>query len=272
MNPQVSDTPIKRCFALIGDMHFGSIYAPMKPFKTQDGRTIYPSLEQEKLNHAFDWCAKIMRYWHVDTILFTGDLIQGKNVKDVSRCLVTADLDEQQQIAIDYLKPICKKRRIYGVSGTGYHQSVDTEIEQDIITELDGTFLSKMAWLTIPHSKRIINLSHASLKSTVYPMSAMEREATFMLRSYGEGKLPFKPDIIIRGHRHIFGHLHTSAYHFILVPSFQVWYPFQTGYYGALQSDIGIAILFIDMKDRIIIHHYTDNQDIRIGDKTYVLK
>jgi hypothetical protein len=277
MLPQVSDKPIKHSYGLIGDLHFGSIYAPMQEFKTFDNRKIVPSPEQQKLNEIFSWCIDMLDYWNVRTILFSGDLIQGKNYKDQSRSLVTADLDEQQELALNYLTPfidsnIVGKRKVYGVSGTSYHQSVDTEIEKKIIEGLGGTFLNKMAWLTIPDSKRILNLSHESAKATVYPYSACEREASLMFRAFGDGHLPYKPDVIIRGHRHIFGHLHTTAYHFILVPAFQVWYPFKTSYYGAVQSDIGIAILFIDSDDRIIVHHYTrPSTDIRIGDKTYQL-
>lgn len=211
-----------------------------------------------------------MDYWNVDTIIFMGDLIQGKNVKEFARDLVTADLEEQQEMAIQYLEPICKNRTVFGVSGTTYHKSVDTEIEKDVIQALHGTFMNKMAWLKIEGSKRILNIAHESATGTIYPYSTMEREATQIFKAYGEGKLPYKPDVIIRGHRHLFAHLHTTAYHFILVPTFQTWYPFSTKYYGALQSDLGIAILFIDMQDRIIVHHYTQTMPINIGDKTYV--
>jgi len=271
-SPQVSDASIKWSAALIGDLHFGSIYAPMQPFTTFDNRTILPSPEQQELNLIFSWCLDRIRYWKVHNILFSGDLIQGKNFKDMARSLVTADLDEQQELAIRYLRPICKDMTIYGVSGTGYHQSVDTEIEKKIIEELGGQFLTKMAWLKVPNSKRVINLSHAGATATIYPYSAMEREAAQMLKACGEGKLPYSPDIIIRGHRHLFAHLHTTSYHFILVPSFQLWYPFKTSYYGSLQSDIGIAIVFIDQHDRIIVHHYTKpTPNLHVGDKVYEL-
>ena len=244
----------------------------MQPFRTFDGRLINPSFEQQGLNEIFGWCIDRVRYWGVKNILFTGDLIQGKNLKDMARSLVTADLDEQQELAIRYLEPVCKGMTIYGVSGTGYHQSVDTEIEKKIIETLGGAFFNKMAWLKIPDSDRIINLSHASANATIYPFGAMEREAASMLRACGERKLP-KPDIIIRGHRHLFAHLHTTAYHFILVPSFQLWYPFKTQYYGSNQPDIGIAILFIDQQDRIVVHHYTKlTPSLHIGDKIYDLR
>lgn len=190
MQPAISDCPIKWSAALIGDLHFGSIYAPMQNFQTFDGRTINPSFEQQGLNEVFGFCVDRIRYWKVKNILFTGDLIQGKNIKDMARSLVTADLDEQQELAIRYLEPVCKGMTIYGVSGTGYHQSVDTEIEKKIIESLGGTFLNKMAWLRIPDSERIINLSHASASATIYPFGAMEREAVQMLKASGEMRLP----------------------------------------------------------------------------------
>jgi predicted phosphodiesterase len=268
--PQVSDTPIKRAIACIGDLHFSSIYSLMRPFTTFDHRLISPSPEQKQLNLVFNWCFEKMRYWKVDTILLCGDIIQGTNKKTFGNDLVTANLEEQRVMATEYLRPICKGRKIYGVSGTDYHQSLDTEIERAIINDLGGEYFGKMAWLTIPDSRRVLNLAHESAKATIYPFSAMEREATGMMKAYGEGKIPYRPDVIIRGHRHLFGHLHTSTYHFILVPSFQVWYPFRTAYYGNLQSDIGIVILFIDQQDRIIVHHYTKpTLDARIGDKTF---
>lgn len=268
--PRVSDTPVKRAIGLIADTHFGSIYSPMHTFTTFDERVIYPSPEQEQLNKIFEWCARKLDYWHVDTLLFCGDIVQGSNRKTLGVELITPNLEEQRVLATDYLKPICRNRKVYGVGGTGYHESQDTEIERKIINDLGGDYLAKMAWLTMPNSKRILNLAHESAKGTVLPLATMEREAKEMFKSYGEGKLPFRPDVIIRAHRHLFGHLHTSSYHFILVPSFQVWYPFKTSYYGALQSDIGIVILFIDKADRIIIHHYVASSvNARIGDKTY---
>ena len=108
MQPAISDCPIKWSAALIGDLHFGSIYAPMQHFRTFDGRTINPSFEQQGLNEIFGFCVDRIRYWKVKNILFTGDLIQGKNIKDMARSLVTADLDEQQELAIRYLEPVCK--------------------------------------------------------------------------------------------------------------------------------------------------------------------
>jgi hypothetical protein len=270
MKPQVSDSPIRHAIALIGDLHFGSIYAPLQQFRTFDGRTVLPSPEQQELNQIFSWCVDRIRYWHCDSIFFLGDLIQGKNIKDMARSLVTADLDEQQDMAINYLRPVCEKMKVYGVSGTGYHQSVDTEIEKKIVTELGGEFLYKMAWLTFRDSKRVINLAHQSATATIYPFGALEREAAQMMKTYGEGKFEHRPDIIIRGHRHLFGHLHTTSYHFILVPSFQLWYPFNLSYYGSNQPDIGIVILFIDSEDRIIVHHYTrSTAKLHIGDRTH---
>lgn len=271
MIPQVSDSPTKRRIALIADLHIGSNYAIMPcPFVTHDGKRIYPNQGQRQINQVFKWCADVMKYWHVDSIIFLGDLIQGSNKAELSRDLVTADLEEQQDMCIDYLTPICRNRKVIGISGTNYHKSQDTEIEKDIIEGLNGKFYDKMAWIKVEGTNRILNISHASAKSNIYPVSAMEREAVQMLKAYGSGKFKDKPDVIIRGHRHVFAHVHTTAFHFVLVPSFQVWYPFQTAYYGALQSDIGICILFIDAKNRIIIHHYTASQPINIGDRTHV--
>ena len=271
--PTRLNVKIKHAIACIGDLHFGSIYSPMPEYTTFDGRTIFPSKEQQELNMIFSKCLDWIDFWNVDRVLLCGDIVQGQNFKDRSRDLVTANLDEQRDMAVRYLS--CLKDRplkIYAVSGTNYHKSQDTEIEERIVKELGGTFLDKMAWLTFSDSKRTINLSHASAVGTIYPMSACEREGEQMVRSYGAGELPLKPDIIVRGHRHVYGHLDKLSYHFILVPAFQIWYPFRTSYYGALQSNIGIVIFFIDELDVLHVHHYTGNSSkIRIGDKTYVI-
>lgn len=268
--PQASDTPIKRSIAVISDLHFGSIYAPQPDaYKTHDSRFLVPSMEQRYLNSVFSWCKGIMNYWKADSIIFTGDLIQGLNKKGYGRDNVTSDLEEQQDMAIQYLKPICKKRQISGVSGTPYHKSSDTEVERDIIEALGGQFLGKMAWIKIKDSDRILNVAHEGALSSRFPVGALEREAHELLKAYARGKAP-KPDIIIRGHRHLFAHIHTPYYHAIAVPAFQTWTPFKTTYYGATLPDIGIAMLFIDKKDRVICHHYT-KPPVQIGDKTYAI-
>jgi hypothetical protein len=269
--PTRLNVKIKYAVACIGDLHFGSIYAPMQNFTTFDGRMVKPSSEQKKLNLIFDRCIKWLDFWQVNKVLLCGDLIQGNNFKDRSRDLSTANLDEQRDMAVRYLSCLSDRHLdIYGVSGTNYHKSQDTEIEERIIKDLGGVFLDKMAWLTFSKSKRTINLSHACAKSTVYPVSALERECEQMVRAYGAGELPMKPDIIVRGHRHVYKHIDTLSYHGILVPAFQVWYPFQTSFYGALQSNIGIVIFLIDELDVLHVHHYTgDSSKIRIGDKTH---
>jgi len=269
--PRRLNVEIKHAIACIGDLHFGSIYAPMQEFRTFDGRRIFPSKEQKKLNKIFDNCLKWIDYWNCDKVLFSGDLVQGSNFKERGKDLVTANLDEQRDMCIEYL--YCLKDRhlpIYAISGTNYHKSQDTEIEEQIVKKLGGYFCDKMAWFTFRDSKRIINLAHASVKSRIYPVSACEREAEQMIKSYGAGDLPHKPDIIVRGHQHIYLHIDRITYHFIMVPSFQTWYPFHTDYYGATQPNIGIVILFIDERDVVHVHHYTgDIRKIRIGDKTY---
>jgi hypothetical protein len=269
--PKILNVKIKHAVAGIGDTHFGSIYSPMHKFRTFDGRVIFPSKEQHKLNLIFDKCLTWLDFWQVDKILLGGDLVQGSNYKDRGRDLVTANLDEQRDMAIEYLSPL-KDRGLSPIviSGTNYHKSQDTEIEERIAKDLNGKFYDKMCWLTFPDSERIINLSHQSVKSRIYPVGACEREATTMLKSYASEELPHKPDILWRFHQHIYAHVDRLAYHFILNPSFQTWYPFQTDYYGATQPNIGIVILFIDELDVIHVHHYTgDIRKIRIGDKTH---
>jgi len=268
--PQASDTPIKRSIALISDLHIGSIYAIQPdPFITHDNRKLFPSNEQQQLNKVFTWCASVMKYWNCDTIIFMGDLIQGINKKDLGRQCITTDLEEQQDMATQMLKQICKKRQVCGISGTAYHKSIDTEAEKDILERLGGKFFNKMAWIKIKNSNRTLNISHQSANGRIYPVGALEREVEGMFKAYGKGKLPYKPDIIIRGHQHYFIEIHTPHYHAVIVPAFQTWYPYKTAYYGYNQPDIGIAMLFIDQKDRVIIHHYTTPLNIRIGDKTY---
>lgn len=270
-NPRRFDVKIKHAVAGIGDLHSGSIYAPMVKFRTHDGRVVFPSKEQRKINRIFDTCIKWLDFWGVDRVILGGDLIQGQNYKDRGTDLVTANLDEQKEMALNMLYPL-KDRNLkpYVISGTRYHKSQDTEIEEVISKELNGVFCDKMAWLTFKDSERIINLSHQSVKSRIYPVSACEREAVTMLKSYASEELPCKPDIIWRFHQHTYAHIDRLAYHFILNPSFQAWYPFQTDYYGATQPNIGIVILFIDELDVIHVHHYTGKtKNIRIGDKVY---
>ena len=129
---------------IFSDMHVGSAFAILPDnYKTKRGNLIHLNEGQERLLEHWHFCRRICNKHNVDTVVLDGDILQGLNYKNLGEGLILSELSEQKRAAIELLKPICKGRTVIGVSGTHYHDSRDTKMEEDLIKELDVTSLAE---------------------------------------------------------------------------------------------------------------------------------
>lgn len=248
----------KRVIALISDTHISSKYALFPNSYIDDKGVEYRANAGQK---------KIYGYWQnfcgvcdelkVDTVIHLGDALHGTNRKEFGRNLMFTDLEIQKDVAVMLLKQIVKRRKFFIVSGTGYHQSLDSKVHKSIAERLNGTFLGALANLRLKPSNRVMNVTHGTSGAVIYRSTILDRGGHFILQAQALGKLP-KIDIIVSGHLHNFIHIHFAQQHLIQLPCWMAWEESKPylKYYGKMQPDIGGVILMIDDKDRILVWHY----------------
>ena len=257
---------IVRVIAFIGDTHFFSRYALFPiPYTTSAGQVLTASPGQEVLNDGFRNFQQTCNELNVDTVVLLGDLLHGQNFLERGTLLVSADMAEQEDYAVNAFRPMIeypcqfgKQRRLYGVSGSGYHKGgKGHNPEASIIARLGGEFWGALAITTFAPSNKIFKIQHGESAAFVYKEMLMGREAMFMKEAQGQGKIP-KIDIMVQGHLHSYIHIEEKGLHMLQNPCFMAWEPSKPYLrsWGKMQPDIGASIVLIDDRDRLIIWHY----------------
>jgi hypothetical protein len=141
-----------------------------------------------------------------DRIVFAGDAIDGAAYKDRSCGLLTADLDEQVEMAIETFKEFREygKRdcKIAGVTGTPYHADIHGKSAEEIIAK-------RMGWDKVGHRLMLnvdgcrIDIRHKTSKTGNLHTgaNALQKE---MLNNLAKAKDHGRkrPDLMLRGHIH----------------------------------------------------------------------
>jgi len=239
---------IKRCIALISDMHVGSIYSLFpNDFTDVHGINISAARNKDQItlyDYWLDFIAQCQKQ-EIDTVFLLGDLVHGTQRRDYGRDLLS-NLDEQKRAAIELLKPICNKKIVAGISGSPYHESLDTKIHRDIIEYFGGTFLDSVGNIKLKDLDFVVNISHGASGAFIYRATILDREAVFLKSAEALNKLP-KIDIIIRGHWHQYIYINYAEQHFIQLPCWITFFPYvgTLKLYPKFQPDIGAVILEI---------------------------
>jgi len=248
----------KRIIALISDTHIGSRYALWLPeYETEEGNVLKANKGQCQIYEGWvDFCKKCDEM-NVDTVIHLGDALHGTNRKEFGRNLMTSELDIQMDVAEQLLKMIVKDRQFIIITGSGYHESLDTKVHKNLAKALNGNFGGAMCNWHIKGTNRKMNMAHGVSGAVVYQTTVMDKESVQLLQAQALGKL-VKFDIVARAHWHFAAHLHQRQQHFIQVPCWMAWEPSKPylGYYGRKQPDIGAYILLIDEEDRIHVWDY----------------
>lgn len=269
------DRKFVKVIAMVADLHVGSRYAvcPDDYISPKDGQNLSAGMnkgQKQLLEYWKDYCKK-MDELHADTVFIVGDAIQGINPAGKGLGVMTTDLDEQIEMAIKLLKPLCKNRDVMVWSGTPYHESVDFRAHKYIAEAFKGKFFSDVANLRFSGSSKIINVAHTSSEALIYPETSHSRDIRFMLEANALGK-NYKANVIVRAHKHMFVEIHKYDIHYISLPCWQTFVPYEKSvrWYFKFQPDIGGAVLFIDDKDRVDCWHFL-YPSVHIADELVVL-
>jgi len=249
-----------RVIALISDLHVGGRYAVFpEDFYSKECGNLSALMNpgQRQLFAYWKMFLKVCNRLKADSVFLVGDAISGFNPKSHGLYMMTTDLDEQIYAAAELLKPLVKNRKFYIWQGTSYHESREVEISRTIAEILGGTAMGSISVIVPKPSKRAINVAHVSTLATIYPETVLGRD--MMMFKEAEALQKISPvDIIIRGHRHQFIYIHKNRIHYVQLPCWQAFVPYERAirWYPRYQPDLGGAVLLIDTKDRIRIWHY----------------
>lgn len=174
---------------------------------------------------------QILEYWEdfwtheavdADSLCLLGDMVQGKNPKDGALGTMTPDLDQQVAACLSLLKPkIHHIKTIYGVSGSKYHDSLDTAIDRRIIESLGGKYYGWLRNVKMQGTKHLVNIAHGGNNPSMYKGSFDDRENMLMSTQ----SMTREITMFVRGHWHYYHYQDTGNRKVLRVPGWQCWYP-----------------------------------------------
>jgi len=252
-----------RVIALVADLHIGSRYGlcPEEWIIKDANRVVgsyRPLGEHLKILEHWKDYTKTVRRLKIDSVFIVGDTVAGKNWFESGGMSVTPEITEQVEYATKLLEPLCKNKKVGVWSGTAYHESKDYKVHKSIAESLDGTFFNAIANVKLIPSKRVANIAHHQSSAVVYPTTVMNRDMMFAKEAEALGKI-IKTDVIIRAHKHLWYHLHSASGHYVSLPCWEAFVPYERAvrWYFKWQPDIGGAVLFLDTEGRIRVWHFT---------------
>ncbi len=249
---------MKRYILLLGDLHVGSVSGIWPPgYRTKSGNKIVLNEIQEVLYRNFLKLCKKELVRKAETVILMGDLCQGNNRRRFGQETLPADLQDQVDAAVELLLPLCKAKRTYGVIGTGYHDSLDTHLDELVIRGLRGHCLGKLKILYIRETGHRILVTHGGKFGGVSIGTYADKVATSLLIGNARGKIP-RIDIWAQGHLHQFWHHTTPAIDFVVAPCWQGWYYMDgiVANYGRIQPDIGAVVLELEKGKGPVVHRF----------------
>jgi hypothetical protein len=255
---------------LISDLHVGAQHGIFPPnFKDAYGVTYQINGGQVKLWEYMNQFIEKLKEFKINTLIVLGDVIAGKNAKELGTYMIGTDLKMQKDAAIEVLGHICNNvptiQKVIILRGTPYHSSRDMPVEEAVADGLtikynvDASYAGEYMYLDLKYNnrKKVLWLAHPATGAVVYPETALGRDIGQFLQAQATGKLP-KVDMIIRAHKHEFIELHKSSIRYMVLPCWQFYVPYDKAveWYSKWQPDIGGAILLADEEMRLRPLHF----------------
>lgn len=256
---------------LISDLHIGAQHALFPPnFADAYGLGYTLNGGQIKLWEYMNQYIQKLKEFKVNTLVVLGDIIAGKNAKELGTYIMGTDLKMQKDAAVEVLGYICDQvgtiEKVIIMRGTPYHGARDMPVEEAVADRLsakfnvDATYNGEYMFMDLKYNgkKKTIWMAHPATGGVVYPETALGRDIGQFLQAQATGKLP-KVDMIIRAHKHEFLELHKSSIRYMMLPCWQFYVPYDKAieWYSKWQPDIGGAILLADEELRLRPMHFT---------------
>ena len=238
-----------RRIALISDMHVGSQYALWPPgIFDKTGAELKQNPVQLQLYRKWQEAERIIQSAKCDTIINMGDPIEGGNRKENAALLTATSVDKQCAGVAHLLKNIVKGKRYYSIRGSNYHGSVDTDIDDDIISRLapSNTDCNLGAVSVVEIEGKRIYLTHGGGPGSKIKATNLENYLINLLVQYGRDNVD-RCDMYIQGHLHQWRRVDLDGMIGLMLPAWKIFTPDKIHLKNPTQmlSDIGIVILEI---------------------------
>lgn len=208
---------------VLADLHSGSrsgLTPPAYQFSAHardPSRRKYAKIQQLM----WDWyCSTLDMLRPFDALIVNGDAIDGKGEKSGATELITADRDEQCDIARECIE-VTKAKKVHMIFGTGYHVGTDEDWES-VLAQRIGADIGSHDWLT--KYGVTIDCKHAVGSSSIPHgrHTAIAREHLWSLL-WAEREAAPKSDIIIRSHVHYHVGAFGPGWVAMTTPCLQAW-------------------------------------------------
>jgi UDP-2,3-diacylglucosamine pyrophosphatase LpxH len=249
-----------RSVALVSDMHVGSVFGLCpERYVSGVGGEVSKAMNagQKQLLESWKDYVVRMKKFKVDTVFLVGDIFAGVNFAENGLHLITADMNEQLEMACELLKPLVGGTKVCVWSGTPFHDSRDFRIHKVLAEYLNGKFYGAVANVKLDGVDKIVNVAHATTDAIVYPETVLSRDIMFLKEAEALGKLP-KINAVIRAHRHSYVEIHKHDLHYISLPCWEAFTPYYKAvkWYFKFQPDIGGAVMLADDQKRLRFMHF----------------
>lgn len=262
-----------RRIAVIGDMHVGATVGlhPLE-WTTKEDVTYLASESQRHLLAAWeDFTGQASR---CDTLLLLGDLCEGSNRKELGRGTINPDLDTQVKMATKLLRPLAEGKKVYGVTGSPYHQSLDLRLDNMVVHELEGEVWGEIGHRKIEGTDRYLFATHGGGAPYMYPGTYLNKESDAIDKGLGRGELQNPVHVWLCGHWHFMdSHYRVrSKRHLWINGCWKLWWPWKplTKFWGDKTPTIGGLIITVENSGRIDIQDIT-YPVVRVADKVGVM-
>ena len=251
---------MSRRVVVVGDMHVGSTVGLWDTYTDPQGHVIEGTDANKTLleywEHFWEW-AKDMGF---DSAYLLVDLCDGYNRHENGKNLTVVELEAQVEVAAKLLEPHVKGKKIYSVSGSNYHQSMDTNLDRLVTQRLDGEWHGILSHLELEGTDQIFQLAHGSGSGTMYRESGMAREMMFLSMTV-KNKIPHDVNFLVRGHLHSYHYVDSDQRGYLYAPGWKLFFPWAPllKSYGKNIPTIGGLILDVDDRGiRILKPRYHD--------------
>jgi len=212
---------------VISDMHCGhnsGLTPPSWQYKVNPN----PPTDLIKKRNKFAVLQKEMWDWYADTIkklgkidsLFVlGDVVDGPESKSGGTELITVDIEEQAEMAVECIQQT-KADNIIMVYGTPYHSGIVIDTENIIADKVKAKKIGGHEWVDV--NGLVFDLKHKTGGSSIpYGRQTSIAKSKLWGDIWHDKQMQPKSNIILRGHNHFDGYVGGADWLAVNVPCLQ---------------------------------------------------